>query len=214
MKAIIRFAITFVISYGLCLFMFQTNLLSGIINRFNKAVCTSWISTTLPSADISTQDINDKTKSASDIYLVYGNPLLIQKAKEEARQSKQAYATLPTKSMELHLFEMFVVPLFFILSLFVATPIAWKEKLKGLVISFVLLYAVILLKLLMLSLFEISNSRIGVYELGDSSMNLLSKVLGIFTLGLSLSLAFILWLIFGFRKSSFVDHFKLLLGNK
>ncbi|MEO6190276.1 MAG: hypothetical protein ABIO44_07835, partial [Saprospiraceae bacterium] len=174
---------------------------------------TSWVATFLPSADISYQEMNTKSSSNSDMYLVYGNPILIQQAKDEAKRSKQQFATIPTKSLELHLFEMYIVPLFFLIGLFSATPLLWKSRIKGMAISTLILLIFIMVKILCLSLFEISNNRLGIYELGENNMQWLSTMLGVLSLGLSIILVFILWLIFGFRKSNFVQNFKLLFGN-
>ena len=213
MKFIVRFTIIFILTYAMCLLLYKLNFISKPINQTLKNITTSWVATFLPSADISYQEMNTKTNSNSDMYLVYGNPVLIQSAKEEAKRSSQQFATIPTKSMELHLFEMYIVPLFFLMSLFVATPLEWKSRMKGLAISILILLIFILIKILCLCLFEISNNRIGIYELGDSNMQWLSTILGVLSLGLSISLVFILWLIFGFRKSNFVQNFKLLFGN-
>ncbi len=205
MKSISRFAILFVLFYALCLLLFQSSVVSKPVNQLLKGISTGWIAALLPSADISSQQVAS-SKSASDIYIVYGNPVLIQAAKEYALKNKQQYATLPTKSMEIHLFEMYIVPVFFLLSLFVATPMSIKNKTVGIIIGVLILVLYILIKLLCLSLFEISNAQIGIYELSDKLMRNLSTLLGVLSLGLTITLAFVIWLIFGFRKSSFADN--------
>ncbi len=203
---VLRLALIFVVSYLIGLGLLQISIISSPIYYFLRSLSTSMVSIALPSADISSQLI--KGKSASEIYLVYGNPILIERAKEEAKQSGQKYATIPTKSMEIHFFEMFIVPWLFIISLFMATAMSIKDKTKGLLISTGILILYTLIKIIILTLFEISNSRIGVYEFGDSSMNILNILLGVFSLGFAITLGFVCWLIWGFRKSKLAESFR------
>ncbi|NOT37761.1 MAG: hypothetical protein HOP11_10330 [Saprospiraceae bacterium] len=213
MKDIFRFAGLFILCYFVCIFLYRVDFVKSMINKPLRSYSVGWISSFLPSAEISQQNIAGKSGIDAEMYLIYGNPILIEKAKKEAKQSGQAYATIPTKSMELHLFEMFVVPVFFLISLFIATPLILKEKMKGLLISLLIIFMFISIKLICLSTFEISNSRIGIYELGDSEMKTLSILLGVFSLGFTLMLSFILWLVFGFKKSNFVQIFNSLFKN-
>ncbi|MCC6815098.1 MAG: hypothetical protein IT267_01640 [Saprospiraceae bacterium] len=213
MKEVLKFAGFFVLTYLVLLGLYQFSVVKGPLNKSLRFISTVTCSSSFPSADISQQNLKDRSNSDSEMYLIYGNPYLIRKAMEDARSSGQRYATIPTRSLELHLFEMFVVPIFFILSIFIATPLRIKEKLKGISITMVSIIIFILFKLCLLTLFEMSNARIGVYELGDSAMNFLSRLLGIFSLGFTLMLGFILWLIFGFRNSKFVEQFNALGRN-
>lgn len=213
MRDILKFAGIFVACYFLCLLLYKTKIVSSIINKQLRSYSVTWLSTMLPSVDISEQNLKNKSDTDPEMYIVYGNPILIQKAKEDAKRSGQAYATLPTKSMELHLFEMFIVPLFFIISLFAASPMEWKNKLMGMGITILSIFIFISLKLIILSTFEISNARIGIYEIGESGMKALSTLLGVFSLGFTLMLSFVLWLFFGFRKSKFVDLFNTIFKN-
>lgn len=213
MTEILKFAGWFVLTYLVLLISYQSNFVSSLINKSLRSLSTSTASLVLPSADISQQNLKGKTNSSSDMYLVYGNPYLIQRAKDEAKASGQAYASIPTKSLELRLFEMFVVPLFFIISLFVATPMNLKDKLKAFGITMGIVILFILIKLVILVTFEISNARIGIYELEDTGMSLLARCLGVFSLGFTLMLTFILWLILGFRKSNFIQIFNTLFKN-
>lgn len=207
MNKVLRFALLFVLCYSICLVLFQIRAVSNPFYTALKVLTTGCVSSLLPSAEISSQ-WKSRDGAGSDIYIVYGNPLLIQAAKQEAKNAGQQYATLPTKSLELHLFEMFVVPVLFLIGLYVATPMNWKPKLKNLSIAFAILLIYLLFKIMLLSLFEISNARIGVYELGDSAMQFLGKILGVFSLGLTITLAFVLWLILGFRNSRLAEDLK------
>ena len=120
---------------------------------------------------------------------------------------------MPTKSIQFKLFEMFTIPLLFLISIFIATPIAVRQKLKGLLWSAIILLVFLLFKVLLLALFNISNARIGVYELTDASMSSLNTLISMFSLGFSMSLALILWLIWGFRKSSFIHYLNQIFSN-
>ena len=148
------------------------------------------------------------------MYLVYGNPILIAKAMEEAKLTHNQYAKVPTYSTQFFLFEMYIVPLIFVIALFVASPIPNNKKWKGLGISFVLMYSFILMKTIILTLFTISNAQIGIYELSDATMQFLSRFISFLTLGLSIFIGFLLWLIFGFRNSTFTSVFETLFKIK
>ena len=206
MNRILKFALVFLVCYGLLLMLMQVRSFSRPVFTALKSMSTVWVASFLPSAEISSQWMG--ASGGSDMYLVYGNPVLISAAKEEARRNRLQYATLPTRSLEIHLFEMFIVPLFFVVSLFVATPMNWKKKSLFVLYSLLILLAYLLLKLILLSVFEISNARIGVYELEDGMMSFLGRLLGVFSLGLTITLGFALWLLFGFRNSKFADVFR------
>ncbi|MBK7696989.1 MAG: hypothetical protein IPI30_22595 [Saprospiraceae bacterium] len=76
-----------------------------------------------------------------------------------------------------------------------------------------ILFLFLLIKVLLLALFNISNARIGVYELTDDNMSVLNTFISMFSLGFSMSLALILWLIWGFRKSSFMFFLNQIFSN-
>ncbi|MBK6823702.1 MAG: hypothetical protein IPG87_12155 [Saprospiraceae bacterium] len=215
-KTLLRFILLFVVTYGVGVYAFsKIDFFSSWHVFFRKSV-ELVVSNALPSCEIETQKFVDPVSKKEDktmMYLVYGNPFLMKKALEDARATGQGYATMPTKSTQFKLFEMFTIPLLFLVAIFLATPMAIKQKLKGLAMSSSILFIFLLIKVLLLALFNISNARIGVYELTDDNMSVLNTFISMFSLGFSMSLALILWLIWGFRKSSFMFFLNQIFSN-
>jgi len=216
LRSLLRFILLFIVTYGLGVFAFSKMDIFTSLHAFFRNSVEFVVSTALPSCEIEAQKFVDPITKKEDktmMYLVYGNPFLMKKALEEARASGQGYATMPTKSIQFKLFEMFTIPLLFLISIFIATPIAVSQKLKGLLWSAIILFVFLLFKVLLLALFNISNARIGVYELTDGNMSSLNTLISMFSLGFSMSLALILWLILGFRKSSFIHYLNQIFSN-
>ncbi|MBK8403318.1 MAG: hypothetical protein IPL25_04275 [Saprospiraceae bacterium] len=215
-KTLLRFILLFVVTYGVGVYAFSKIDFFSSWHVFFRNSVELVVSNALPSCEIETQKFVDPVSKKEDktmMYLVYGNPFLMKKALEDARATGQGYATMPTKSTQFKLFEMFTIPLLFLVAIFLATPMAIKQKLKGLAMSSSILFIFLLIKVLLLALFNISNARIGVYELTDDNMSVLNTFISMFSLGFSMSLALILWLIWGFRKSSFMFFLNQIFSN-
>lgn len=209
MKDILKFLFIFIFCYILFMWLLsQWGDRMGVYSVFRSAV-TGLVTVCLPSAHIESQIFRNPETNQTDpssMYLVYGNPVLIQRAMDEAKKSGHSEIRIPTYSTTFKLFEMFGVPLFFLLSIFIATPLSIKLKMKGMAISLFLMFVFLLFRCVFLSLFSISNQQIGIYELSGSSMDLLGVMVSVFSLGFSMSLCFVLWLIFGFRRSAFITY--------
>ncbi|MBK9270049.1 MAG: hypothetical protein IPM48_00495 [Saprospiraceae bacterium] len=214
---LLKFIGFFFLSYLFCILILTQSFLSNSSYAFIRSMVVFSVKAALPSAHIEGQiykDISTGQIDHSSMYLVYGNPYLVQKAIEDARAAGLSEVSVPTKSVRFKLFEMFLVPLFFLISIFLATNIQLKTKWKGLVWSLLILGMFLFLRCIFLVLYHISSEQIGIYELSESAMGNLSWLVSVFTLGFNMSLAFILWLIFGFRKSSFVNQFLSLFNTK
>lgn len=66
-------------------------------------------------------------------------------------------------------------------------------------------------KTIFYALSVISDSTIGIYKLSQSASSMLTRFINLTSLGFSITLAFILWLIFGFRKSEIATFLVLIL---
>jgi hypothetical protein len=214
---ILKFTLFFLLAYGLSVFLVSKVPGADSIYTLIRNSVGGVVGIALPSAQIESQVFSDPATGKSDVsamYLVYGNPVLMKKTMEEALASGVTQVTLPTRSISFRLFEMFMVPLLFLVSIFIATPMNHKHRWMGLIWTLLILFVFLLIRCVVISLFSISNDRIGVYELEDSSMKFLQTVISIFSLGFSMSLAFVLWLIFGFRHSVFIDMLQNIFKNQ
>jgi hypothetical protein len=216
-RTILKFTLLFLLAYGLSvLLVSKIPGGNGIYSLIRNAV-GGVVGISLPSAHIESQVFSDPATGKSDpsaMYLVYGNPVLMKRTLDEARSGGVSQITLPTRSITFKLFEMFMVPLLFLISIFIATPMSNKYRWKGLIWTLMILFVFLLMRCVAISLFSISNDRIGVYELEDSGMNILQNLISVFSLGFSMSMAFILWLTFGFRYSKFIDSLQDVFKNK
>jgi len=88
----------------------------------------------------------------------------------------------------------------------------WRKKGSSLSFALLILLVVILIKVYFLILYNLNASATGVYRLSESELEWVLRLISMLTLGFSVMLCFVLWLIFGFRKSNlttvFSDYFK------
>lgn len=215
-RTILKFTLVFLLAYAFSvLVVTYVPGANGIYSLIRNSVETV-VKLSLPSAHIESQVYSDPATGRSDasaMYLVYGNPFLIKRAMDEAKAGGVSQISLPTRSLTFKLFEMFLVPLLFLVSIFLATPMGNRQRWKGMGLTLFILFLFLLSRCVVISLFGISNDRIGVYELGDSAMKFLQNLISVFSLGFSMSLAFVLWLIFGFRQSLFIDTLQKIFKN-
>ena len=68
-------------------------------------------------------------------------------------------------------------------------------------------FILIIGKSVLLTLFSIANAKIGIYTLSDSGLFIIYRIVVMLTLGFSIIICFCLWLLFGFRNSSFSSQF-------
>ncbi|HOJ91738.1 MAG TPA: hypothetical protein PLH86_11590 [Saprospiraceae bacterium] len=207
MNQLIKFVIIFLLSYGVLLFVFSSDSMRLSMNRLYSSTVEKTIQTGLPSAHIETQNVflPNKKVDPQKVYLVYGNPTTIKREIDEARRNRMGSVKISTHSTQFYFFELFTVPLLFIISLFLATPMNIKSKIFGCIISCIILFIFVNVKTILYAVSVISETHIGIYELSESSYNTIVRLTSLLSLGFSVILSFTLWLILGFRKSSFAN---------
>lgn len=177
---------------------------SCINSGFRNSV--EWVlKQTFPEAYIETQNFADANNQLdpNSFYLVYGNPATIAAEEKYAAQQQLKEYKISTFSFQFFIFQMFVVPFVFLFSIFLSSPINWKKKLINTGYAALALLALILLKTLLLTLFSIANSQIGIYTLSESQLSWVFHIISAMTLGYSVMFVFCLWLLLGFRNSTF-----------
>ncbi|MBK8956128.1 MAG: hypothetical protein IPM34_11315 [Saprospiraceae bacterium] len=207
MKEILRFVLLFILTYAAVMLLLNIPFIQNGIQQSVRSVVKVFVKASFPNAYIDTQDYKDASGKADPnvFYLTYGNPEIIQAEHDYAKRNQLMEYKISTYSIQLYIFQLFTVPLVFILSLFLASPMLWKPKLKFLLTSLSIMFMLILLKTDMLILYNINMSQIGLYKLEDQDMANLLRFISMLTLGFSVMLGFILWLVFGFRNSQFVQ---------
>lgn len=202
-KPIIRFALFFILSYFVLTATVNWTGLDGTLNGFFRGLSKTTLNMTF-------SDLKFNTKPSREGGALDDNKMIvefewteekIERAIEEARRRRQADLEVPYRFISYQIFEFFIVPLLFLLSLIIATPMGNKAKLRSGAIALGLMLLFMLIKLYILTLFSVSKARIDVYELGDGAMNFLLTIVSLLTMGFSIMLAFFLWLVFVFRQS-------------
>ena len=200
---ILRFAVFFIGSYFLLTGATQLPGINGTINAIFRGISKTALSTSLPQLKIN-------TKAARENGVLDDNKMIVefewteekvQAAIAKARRLRQADLQVPYRFISYLIFEFFLVPMLFLISLILATPMALKPKVKWGSIAVLALLMFLLLKLYLMTIFSVSNARIDVYELSNTTMSRLQWLAGVMTMGLSIMLSFFIWLIFVFRKS-------------
>ncbi len=209
MRLVMQFVLLFIIAYTAMILLVQTKFAEQTIHSFAKSLVEGTLESFLPDAYIETQDVQSAQGKMdwNSFYVVYGNPKTIQMEQLEAQKSQATEYRISTYSFTLFIFQLFTVPIVFIISLFLATPMDWKKKLKSILIAVAIILAVILSKCILLALFNISNTGIGVYSLSETQMNIIVRVVAMLSLGFSIISGFVLWLVFGFRYSQLMNLF-------
>jgi hypothetical protein len=209
MKDILKFVVLFLMSYGILIYLCNQKLAQSLINDNFRHTVEYFIKATLPNAYIETQNYVDANGITDHnlFHVVYGNPEVIHAEKEFATKQGLKEYKISTYSFQVYIFHMLIVPLVFLLSIFLATPMPWRSKLKSITISLLLLLALIIGRCILITLFEIANIKIGIYMLNDSSLYLCFKLVSMLTLGFSIMFVFFLWLLFGLKNSLFASQF-------
>ena len=204
---ILKFAIIFIGAYFLLTGVTQLPGVNGTINAIFRGISKTALGTSLPQLKIN-------TKAARENGILDDNKMIVefewteekvQAAIAEARRLRQADLQVPYRFISYLIFEFFLVPLLFLFSLILATPMPIKTKMKTGSIAILVLLAFLLIKLYLMTIFSVSNAQIDVYELSHSTMSRLQWLAGVMTMGLSIMLSFFIWLIFVFRKSELKD---------
>ncbi|MDX1683737.1 MAG: hypothetical protein R3275_00800 [Saprospiraceae bacterium] len=208
---ILRFALLFLLTYFILTAVVSWMGMDSGINSFFRGISKSTLSLTM-------SELKFNTKPERQNGILNDNKMIvefewteekIQEAIQEARRTGKADIEVPYRFISYLIFEFFVVPFLFLISLILATPMQWRLKLTNGLIACLIMLAFLLVKLYIMTLFSVSKARIDVYELSDGTMDVLLTVVSMLTMGFSIIIAFFLWLIFIFRNS----HLKRLMQD-
>lgn len=209
MNQILKFIVFSLLIYTALMLMLKIQIVeTGLNSGFRNSV--EWIlKNTFSDAYIETQNYIDENNriDPNSFYLVYGNPATIAAEEAYAAQQQLKEYKISSYSFQFFIFQMFVVPFVFLFSIFLASPMDWKKKLSNTGIATLSLLAMIFLKTLLLTLFSVANTQIGIYTLSESQLAWLFHIVSAMTLGFSVMFVFCLWLLLGFRNSTFNNLF-------
>lgn len=133
----------------------------------------------------------------------FQNDKTVQKAIAEARKNRSPKVNLDTKFFDFHIDIKLLFPFLFLLSLIIITPVPWQRKLKGLAISFLIMYLFITMGLCFVTSYNIASANIGIYEVSDSTLAFYKKLGTIVNPMTDMTFAMLLWILVFFRKDDF-----------
>lgn len=209
MKDILKFVLLFLLSYGLLIYISNLFPVQSLINTAFRNAVEVAVKSALPAAYIETQNYYDENQKLDPnvFYVVYGNPEVIHAEKAFAKKQGLNEYKISTYSIQLYIYQMVTVPLVFLISIFLATPMNWRTKIKVTLISLVALLFLIIGKCVLLVLFNVANAKIGIYTLSESMLEMVFRMVMMLTLGFSVIFIFCLWLLLGFKNSLFSTQF-------
>lgn len=215
MKPLYRFILLTILVYAMIMVMLSNSFASKFLCSGFQEMTTIFLKWTLPEAHIESQQAFDALKrpDPNSFHLIYGNPEIIRAEHQYARSQNLKEYKISTYSIQLFFFQLFTVPVAFLLALFIATPMPWKQKVKFSGIGIVLLLIAILSKVYLLMLYNFNVSAIGVYRLSASGMEWITRIISMLTLGFSIMLCFVLWLLLAFRNSKLASLISDYLKN-
>lgn len=94
-----------------------------------------------------------------------------------------------------------------------ASPIDWKKKLINTGFAALALLTLILLKTLLLTLFSIANTQIGIYTLSESQLSWVFHIISAMTLGFSVMFVFAFGCSWDFEIRNSTPCFQIILIN-
>lgn len=200
---ITRFAVLFIASYAILNGLYQVPFVSESTNAILRGISKKWMQTTLPELKFNTKadKENGKVNDNKMILEFEWTQDKIDAVIEEARRTGQANIQVPYRFISYLLFEFYMVPLIFLISLIIAIPMQRRTKwIRGsITLGAMLLF--LLIKLLLLTLFSVSKAQIDVYQYGHETMTKLQWIASVMTMGFSVIVAFFLWIVIMFPKS-------------
>lgn len=207
---IIRFLVLFFVSYGVIIFLFTTDALKPAVHGFYKNSSCNISSVLMSRADVISQfERQGNTVSYDRVVVRVGaNQKEIDRRIAEARRLGLSEIKNPVCDIPFKPFEFFTVPLVFVFSLVLVTPMGFKKKLISILLAVLGMLIFLWLKFYIQILFSINFVYpIGMYELGSTGRSILEFLSQAMTMGLSIMVGVVLWLILSY-KSLPLDRFK------
>ena len=210
-----RFVIIFIGSYFLLTGLLSISVVSESANALLRGISKSFLQGTF-----SELKLNTKAEKANGV--LDDNKMIVEfewtqkkidQVIERARRTGQTDIQVPYRFISYLLCEFFMVPLIFLWSLTLATPMNRKGKWIQGGYAFLCLLGFLLLKLYLMTLFSVSKAKIDVYELDHAMMSTLQWLASMMTMGFSVILAFFLWLVWVFPKSELKERVSYWLEN-
>lgn len=185
-KYLFRYFLPFCLLYGA---LIGTSYISGVRSAwfsFARSHTEGVMNIVLPKAMFITDParLGVKEEGVENFTVAFAN----RKAVDDARRSKSQTVEVDFRNFKLNITEFFLMPLFFLFSLIIITPISWKRKGIALLVGLGILYLFKCFHLYIVGLYQLDQSQLGVYELGEAAKSMVARL----RLTLHTALAFVL----------------------
>lgn len=201
-KKILRFFGLFCLSYFLLYFFLSLPAVFNAQMQFLKASGKTVTKNFLPKAyfDI---DVREKPEqeTAAQFFLIFANQKEVDKALAESRRKGRQAVQLDVRQRGLYIERFWVLPLAFLLSLVLLTPVHWQKKLTGLSVCLGIFLIYELFRLFIYAFNYIAAERIGIYELDGFTFEFVNMLYENLAIGSTLILLTFLWVAVFFKKS-------------
>lgn len=211
----LRYILLFFIIYGVAVYLLSNQWASAAVHSFYKDTSVAFSSLLLSKADIQSQFSSTKGSDAFEKFVVRvsADQDEINRRIAEARKQGLSEISNPVCDIPFKAFEFYTVPLVFVLSLIMVTPMSIRRKIwsAGLGALAMLLY--LWIKFLIQILFSINVIYpLGMYELGGAGLGFVTFMSQAMTMGLSIMVGVVIWLIVSF-KSLPLDRLRNILSS-
>jgi len=215
-RKLIQFLLLFFVAYGVTVFIMSSGPVKPALHGFYKNTSVGVTELFLSRTEVQSQFGQDGRRKDYDRFLIRigASQEEIQKRINEARRAGLSEISNPVCDIPFKPFEFYTVPLVFILSLLLVTPMSVKQKVIKLAIGLMLMLSYLWLKFLIQVLFSINFIYpIGMYEFGSFGKDMLEFLSQAMTMGLSIILGVIIWLALSFRQLPADQLKQLFRGN-
>ena len=203
LKPVLKFFGIFCLSYILLYFALGKGPAHQAHRSFFMTISEPFLQAMLPKTTLSLKEgIREEFAAENQINVLYNNKEELDRLIAEARKNPNA-KELQIKSYETTLLfqEGVIIPIIFLLSLIIATPLKWKEKLMAILVGLLCMYIFILFKTWIYTLHTISVEKIGVYEFTPPLSSIVSFFGKNLRIGASTIVGTLIWVLVAVRKT-------------
>ncbi len=210
----VRFALFFVVWYAFWIWFVQR----GEFSRPAYTMLSQWIHTVLEmvysDADFEVDPEHSGTEARIKIVFTWSESH-IERAKAMALERGTKAISVPYHFIKFKPYLAFALPMILLWALILASPYAqlWK-KVFDFVLLTIVLGLLLTLRIGLYTLFEMSNFRMGIYELSEGAMHWLNRVLEAWTLGVNVMMVLLVWIAWVVPRSLLWPEWRRWLNRK
>ncbi len=202
MKKILLFLLFFLLIYSACVALFQVPAFWKSNTQLISSFSEYSFSTLLPKTYFRIGPEGGKDAVTDAVRVTFKDKGLIEQIKREAKARGQKSIDLSAEFFTVYLNSMWRIPICFLIALFLATPVAWKQRLINLLIAIPILFLLVHIKFFFVTLYRLSVVYPDVYDLNPVTSGIAYFFENSVELGATILLIMLIWVISFFRKGN------------